>query len=78
MVSQLHPTEEDDSFAAGHADAGLRKALRHVVAVKTVLLECLPHLPPEVRARAEEVLRRSHYEETDDGQWRLNTRVELP
>jgi hypothetical protein len=55
---------------------GLRKALRHILAVKAVLVECLPYLPPTVRAQAEMALRSSHYAEIDDNQWRLNTKVE--
>lgn len=72
-MSLLHPTEEDDAFAAGHADAGLRKALRHIEATKEVLLACLPFLSQELRARAEAILRRSHYNEEDDGRWRLDS-----
>jgi len=64
-MSQLHPTEEDDAFAAGHADTGLRKALRHVLNVKAILVECLPYLPSDLRARVETILARSHYDESD-------------
>lgn len=75
-MSLLHQTDEDDAFASGHADAGLRKALRHIARTKAVLVECLPYLPPALKARAEAILRASHYDEVDDGQWRLNTKIE--
>lgn len=74
-MSLLHQTSEDDDYAAGHADAGLRKALTHIQAVKRVLLRTLPHLPPELQADAVNVLQRSHYEEHDDGTWRLESKV---
>jgi hypothetical protein len=76
-MSLLHQTEEDDAFAAAHADAGLRKALRHIVLVKALLAECLPFLPEALRTRVDTALRKSHYDEIDDGQWRLNTSLNV-
>ncbi len=77
-MSLLHQSSEDDDAAAGHADAGLRKALNHIQAVKLVLLRTLPHLPPELQADAVNVLQRSHYAEHDDGIWRLDSKVTSP
>ena len=75
-MSLLHPTEEDNDFASGHADAGLRKSLKHILRTKKVLVDCLPFLPEELKEQACAVLRTSHYDEVDDGEWRLNTKVE--
>lgn len=75
-MSLLHQTEEDDALASGHADSGLRKSLKHILRTKKVLVDCLPFLPEELKEQACAVLRTSHYDEIDDGVWRLETKVE--
>lgn len=69
-MSLLHPTEEDDAWSASHADAGLRKALKHICRLKDILSAALPILPTETRNQAIVALRMDHREETDDGMWR--------
>jgi hypothetical protein len=72
FVSLLHPTEEDYVAAEGHANAGLRQALMLIERLKASLKETLPYVQDfVVLDRAEKLLERTHYDEVDDGQWRL-------
>jgi hypothetical protein len=74
-MSQLHPTAEDDAFASGHADAGLRKALRRIERLEGLLKRvwACRHvgLSPELSRDIPQALSTTHYDEVDDGAWRF-------
>jgi len=44
-MSLLHPSSDDDAFAAGHADEGLRASHQRVNRLRELLRACAPHLP---------------------------------
>lgn len=71
-MSQLHPTEEDNAFALGHADGGLRKALRRIERLEGLLRRAREALPSgSLEKEIGKAIAMTYYEEEDDGTWRL-------
>jgi hypothetical protein len=70
-MSQLHPTEEDEQFAQGHTEAGLRMALNRAWRLTRLLDRARVFCPVSLQDEIHQQLSKSHYDETDDGQWRL-------
>jgi len=66
-MSLLHQTEEDRSFADGHAAAGLRKAKKRIARLERLLSE-LVKTPGDVMllSKIKLALSRTYYDESDD------------
>ncbi len=79
-MSLLHPNDDDDAFAAGHTEAALRKSLNRSWRLTALLHRVLAlhgarqhfcRLPPDLALEIEEQVTRTHYDERDDGEERL-------
>lgn len=54
------PANEDAVFSAGHADAGLKKALSRLNELADLLEECAKHVPDDLFVRIALSLRREY------------------
>ena len=86
-MSLLHPNEDDEAFAAAHADAAIRTLLNRVWRLTFLLRSIrdkagnvlhvktsLGHLDEEV----DRALKLSWRDEPDDGSWRFDEPEKLP
>lgn len=74
-MSLLHPSDDDDAFAAGHADSGHRMSLNRIWRLTALLKEARhqtsPWMSHSLVAEIDALLATTHYDEPDDGHWRL-------
>jgi hypothetical protein len=76
-MSAIHPTKEDEMFSAGHAEAGLRKAMRRIERLENLLNRFISKDQQSLIGLAEDVktvLAATYYDE-EDGGWRLSAQT---
>lgn len=65
-MSLLHPTEEDNALAAGHASAGWNKAIRRCMRLRQLLERARKfELAPAVNEDIDAALKTTFYDESE-------------
>src|SRR5277367_2084926 len=77
-MSLLHPNEDDREFEQGYSDAGFRMALNRAWRLTELLKRTRRHVPAKLRTEIDGQISKTHYDETDDGTWRLESSRQLP
>ncbi len=78
-MSLLHPNEDDDAFAQGHADAGLRAATNRTWRLHALLRRAWEEegivFSDGLRDDIQAALATTWRDEVDDGVWRLDAPI---